>query len=303
MTPSDADIPDSIARAPLNALQEKRTGNQLPATMISLARVRASQLQQCLAMGTIRFISLGQGPSGSINLADKVPTVNRTLECTSNQPSIAVPAQINGSRRGLTPTADTETPGSLYTAIANSGNICLQLTRDSISGYKHSQHQHQVTSFRMSASDIPEQLVLRGTSDEDVPAILTQFRKRVHPKSDLHVPSEGINKQTVRFLPLLLKSVALETYSQLTRGTLEWRSDNTLAELRVLQIDVTPVASQTWSDWVEALTVMFVPPNLLSNLRRQIATIKQGGTEHPGESVDQSALRISSLFTRLLAES
>ena len=30
---------------------------------------------------------------------------------------------------------------------------------------------------------------------------------------------------------------------------------------------------------------------------------RQGGTEHPGESVDQYALRIDSLFTRLLAES
>ena len=48
---------------------------------------------------------------------------------------------------------------------------------------------------------------------------------------------------------------------------------------------------------------MYAPPNLLSNLYREIATIKQGGTEHLGESVDQYTLRISSLFTRLLAES
>ena len=45
VTPSDADTPDSIVRALLDALQEKRTENQLPATMISLARVGASQLQ------------------------------------------------------------------------------------------------------------------------------------------------------------------------------------------------------------------------------------------------------------------
>ena len=48
---------------------------------------------------------------------------------------------------------------------------------------------------------------------------------------------------------------------------------------------------------------MFAPPNLLSNLCRGIATTKQGGTERLGESVDQYALRISSPFTRLLAES
>ena len=74
----------------------------------------------------------------------------------------------------------------------------------------------------MSANDVPEQLVLRGTSDEDVPIILTQFRKRVELKGDLHVPSQEINKRAVHFLPLLLKSVALETYSQLTLGALEW---------------------------------------------------------------------------------
>ena len=71
----------------------------------------------------------------------------------------------------------------------------------------------------------------------------------------------------------------------------------------VRQIDVVPVAPQTWSDWIEALTAMLAPLNLLSNLCRGIVTIKQGGTEHPGESVDQYALRISSIFTQLLAES
>ena len=42
VTPNDADIPDSIARALLDALQEKRTGNQLPAMRISVARVGGS---------------------------------------------------------------------------------------------------------------------------------------------------------------------------------------------------------------------------------------------------------------------
>ena len=46
-----ADIPDSIFRALLDAVHEKRTGNQFPATMISIARVRAYQLQQCLVTG------------------------------------------------------------------------------------------------------------------------------------------------------------------------------------------------------------------------------------------------------------
>ena len=94
----------------------------------------------------------------------------------------------------------------------------------------------------MSADDIHEQLVLRETLDADVPVILTQFRTRVVLKRNLPVPSEETNKRGVRFLPLLLKNVALETYSQLTLGTLEWRSENTLAELRLRQINVAPVA-------------------------------------------------------------
>ena len=113
VTPSDADIPDSIDRALLDALQEKRTWNQLPATLISMARVRASQLQRCLATGkkpaettiqvTLAFISLGQEPSGSTTLADKVSTVSHTLDV---QPSSTVPAQIASGRRNQTPTAD-----------------------------------------------------------------------------------------------------------------------------------------------------------------------------------------------------
>ena len=53
---------------------------------------------------------------------------------------------------------------------------------------------------------------------------------------------------------------------------------------------------------MEALTAMFAPPNLLANLCREIATLRQSDEKHPGENVDQYALRISSLFTRLLTE-
>ena len=40
----------------------------------------------------------------------------------------------------------------------------------------------------MTAGDIPDQLVLRGKSDEDVPSILARFRKRVELKGELHAP-------------------------------------------------------------------------------------------------------------------
>ena len=84
----DADIPDSVARALLDALQEKRQGNQLPAAMAPLARVRASQLQQCVANGTepqeaviqatLDIIAMGQGPPDPVALADKVSLVSQT---------------------------------------------------------------------------------------------------------------------------------------------------------------------------------------------------------------------------------
>ena len=43
-------------------------------------------------------------------------------------------------------------------------------------------------------------------------------------------------------------------------------------------------------------------PNLLANLCREIVTLRQRDEKHPGENVDQYALRISSLFTRTLTE-
>ena len=48
---------------------------------------------------------------------------------------------------------------------------------------------------------------------------------------------------------------------------------------------------------------MFAPLNLSSNLFRETATVRNGGTEHLGESVGQYALPIRSLFTQLLAQS
>ena len=161
---------------------------------------------------------------------------------------------------------------------------------------------HHANSFRMSANDVPEQLVFHGTSDEDVPAMFAQFRKRVELKGDLHVPPSEIDNRAVRFLPLLLKNVVLEKYSQLALETLEWRSENPLSSMKLHRMNVNPVAPRSWSDWVEALTAMFAPPNLLAILCRDIATLRQRDEKHPGENVDQYALRISSFFTRLLTE-
>ncbi|CAN0008564.1 unnamed protein product, partial [Ascophyllum nodosum] len=86
----DADIPDSVARALLDALQEKRMGNQLPAAMAPLARIRASQLQKCISDGTepqetiiqaaLDLIALGKGPSDPAALSDKVSMLETRLD-------------------------------------------------------------------------------------------------------------------------------------------------------------------------------------------------------------------------------
>ena len=78
----DADIPDSVARALLDALQEKRQGHQLPAAMVPLARIRASQLQKCIASGaeppeatvqaTLDIVAMGSGPADPAALTTKV---------------------------------------------------------------------------------------------------------------------------------------------------------------------------------------------------------------------------------------
>ena len=271
--------------------------------MAPLARVRASQLQQCVANGTeppeaviqaaLDLIAMGQGPSDPVALADKVSMVSQMPEVQMNA---TLPAQYSSSSINTTARAEV-TANSLYRTVApdnHTSPIAL------VSGPTHM--VHHANSFRMSANDVPEQLVLHGTSDEDVPAMLAQFRKRVELKGDLHVPPSEIDNRAVRFLPLLLKSVALETYSQLTLGTLEWRSENTLSNMKLHRMDVTPAAPRSWSDWVEALTAMFAPANLLANLCRDIATLRQRDEKHPGENVDQYALRISRLFTRLLTE-
>ena len=95
-------------------IKERRTGNNLPAAMISVARIRTTQLQWYLVTGkepsestiqaTLDLISLGQDTSDLANLADKVSTVSHMLECASNQTNRAGPAQINSSSRGRTPT-------------------------------------------------------------------------------------------------------------------------------------------------------------------------------------------------------
>ena len=132
VTPGDADIPGSIARALLDALQEKRMGYQLPAAMGPLARIRASQLQQqCLAKGsepteaviqaTLDLIAVGQGPADPLALANKVSMVSQTPDVQLNA---AVPAQDSSNSFNTTARAEAA-EGSLYATIADNIHICI----------------------------------------------------------------------------------------------------------------------------------------------------------------------------------
>ena len=225
MATGDADIPDSIARALLDALQDKRRGNQLPAAMVPLTRVRASQLHHCIAKGnepteaviqaTLGLIAVGQGSADPLALADKLSMVSQTRDVQLNA---TVPTQDSSSNFNTTARAEV-TANSLYTTIADNSNTSLTVLMSGCRPNHIGHTQHQANSFRMSANDVPEQLVLRDTSDKDVPAILAQFRKRVELKGDLHVPLSEIDKRSVRFLPLLLKCRFGNIQSTYSRGT------------------------------------------------------------------------------------
>ena len=155
---------------------------------IPVARIHATQLQQCLVTGkkpsesiiqaTLDLISLGHGTSDPVNLADKMLKVSHTLECTSNQPSTVVPVQINSSR-GTTPTTAekeirkiTTNITTLYVPITN-GNTSSHTRRHPT--LKCSSSQHQLIPFRTTALNIPEQRFPHRASDEDAPSIFSHF--------------------------------------------------------------------------------------------------------------------------------
>ena len=77
VTLNDAYIPDSIATALFDALQEKRTGNQLLATMIVLARLGGAQLQLSLVTGENHQVR-----SSSLPKSHGEPYVRGYLEST-----------------------------------------------------------------------------------------------------------------------------------------------------------------------------------------------------------------------------
>ena len=143
MGSGDADIPDSVARALLDALQEKRQGNQLPAAMAPLARIRASQWQQCITNGTeppetviqaaLDLIAMDQGSSDPVALADKMSMVSQMPDVQRNA---TLPAQDSSSSINTTACAEV-TANSLYrTATPDNHTSSIGL----VSGPTHKSH-------------------------------------------------------------------------------------------------------------------------------------------------------------------
>ena len=96
--------------------------------MVPLARVRASQLYQCVAKGTdpteavvqatLDLIAMGQGPSDPLALADKVSMVSQMPEVQMNA---TLPAQDSSSTINTTARAQV-TADPLYRTGAYNSN-------------------------------------------------------------------------------------------------------------------------------------------------------------------------------------
>ena len=118
---------------------------------------------EAVRQATLDIIAVGQGPADPLALAGKVSMVSQTPDVQLNT---VVPAQDGRSSINTTARAEV-TADLLYTALAHNSNTSPTVLTP---GPNH-MGQHHANSFRMSANGVPEQLVLRGTSDKDVPAI------------------------------------------------------------------------------------------------------------------------------------
>ena len=118
---------------------------------------------------------------GPANLVDKMSTVSDIFECTTNQPSTTVPGQANNRRGSRTvPTSPTDKAvevnlasfgsnnrqsstvyldanGTTLNAVITTGNAYSHNARNPTSKHMRPSSHHQLTTFHMTALDIPEQ--------------------------------------------------------------------------------------------------------------------------------------------------
>ena len=80
--------------------------------------------------------------------------------------------------------------------------------------------------------------------------------------------------------------------------TLEWRTDEELAELNDHEDALQIRPPRSYRDWTNAFTNLFSPVNRIVLLARRIANLSQGRSEY----FDSYGLRVTQAYARLLAE-
>ena len=110
--------------------------------------------------------------------------------------------------------------------------------------------------------------------------------------------SETIDHRCIKHLQILLRGTALDAYSDLATGTLEWRTGALLEQLREQGRDVQTRAPNSWNEWVDAYTNLYSPPNRIAILARATAELKY----EQGQTIDSYALEVAKAHSRFYAE-
>ena len=231
----------------------------------------------------------------------------RASQQTFQQTTAGVPTSHHSSRNASFPSVSSHQS----TPSPTTRNHHLTSSRPSLSSQlpptEYNRSADVTTSdafrpFRMTRQDMPEDLFLSGSSNEDVPLILERFLTRVKLNGTENVPRDVLERRAIKYLPLLCRDSAASSLIQLQAGTLEWRTEQ-LAVLRDAGNDVSIVPPETWNDYVNAFTNLFAPPNLIGQLARSLMALKYDEQkEVTVQAVDNFALEYTSAYSRFHAE-
>ena len=90
----------------------------------------------------------------------------------------------------------------------------------------------------MKKSDLPPSLRLHGLPTEDVPETMALFHSRTRLHDPDGTPDSVIDHHAVRYLAHLVTGGAASTMHQVQCETLEWRTDEELAQLNTEDVEV-----------------------------------------------------------------
>ena len=133
---------------------------------------------------------------------------------------------------------------------------------------------------------------------KDIVEALTIFCARVRLNSTDGSSDAVVEQRAIKNLPLLIQDAAADSLERVLSNNLEWRSEAQLATLRANGSVMIVRAPQSWDDYVNAFTTLFVPAYRMSLLAQEFATLKQD----PQQSVDTYALKVTKARSRLMAE-